>query len=73
MNIRRARRALVLLINGVAVTEEAHDRYVHVGLQLLCVIRLRLYRRLPLRIQTLSRKNILIRDGHTCQYCSAKF
>jgi hypothetical protein len=61
VNITRARRALVLLIKGVAVIEEAHDRYVHVGLQLPCVIRLRQYRRLPLRIQTLSRKNILIR------------
>ena len=45
VNITRARRALVLLIKGVAVTEETHDRYVHVGLQLPCVIRLRQYRR----------------------------
>ena len=73
VNITRARRALVLLIKGVAVIEEAHDRYVHVGLQLPCVIRLRQYRRLPLRLQTLSRKNILIRDGHICQYCGEKF
>ena len=65
VNITRARRALVLLIKGVAVIEEAHDRFVHVGLQLPCVIRLRQYRRLPSRIQTLSRKNILIRDGHS--------
>jgi 5-methylcytosine-specific restriction endonuclease McrA len=73
VNITRARRALVLLIKGVAVIEEAHDRYVHVGLQLPCVIRLRQYWRLPLRIQTLSRMNILIRDGHICQYCGEKF
>ena len=73
VNITRARRALVLLIKGVAVIEEAHDRYVHVGLQLPCVIRLRQYRRLPSRIQTLSRKNILIRDGHICQYCGEDF
>src|ERR1700739_4813883 len=73
VNITRARRALVLLIKGVAVVEEAHDRFVHVGLQLPCVIRLRQYRRLPSRIQTLSRKNILIRDGHICQYCGEKF
>jgi 5-methylcytosine-specific restriction endonuclease McrA len=73
VNITRARRALVLLIKGVAVIEEAHDRFVHVGLQLPCVIRLRQYRRLPSRIQTLSRKNILIRDGHICQYCGEKF
>ena len=73
VNITRARRALVLVIKGVAVTEEAHDRFVHVGLQLPCVIRLRQYRRLPSRIQTLSRKKILARDGYICQYCGAKF
>jgi 5-methylcytosine-specific restriction endonuclease McrA len=73
VNITRARRALVLLIKGVAVIEEAHDRFVHVGVQLPCVIRLRQYLRLPLRLQTLSRKNILIRDGHICQYCGEKF
>lgn len=73
VNITRARRALVLLIKGVAVVEEAHERFVHVGLRLPCVIRLRQYRRLPSRIQTLSRKNILIRDGHICQYCGGKF
>ena len=72
VNITRARRAVVMLVKGVAVIEEAHERCVHVGLQLPCVIRLRQYRRLPLRIQTLSRKNILIRDGYVCQYCSSK-
>jgi 5-methylcytosine-specific restriction endonuclease McrA len=73
VNITRARRALVLLIKGVAVSEETHDRFVHVGIQLPCVIRLRQYRRLPSRIQTLSRKNILIRDGNVCQYCGTRF
>ena len=73
VNITRARRAVVMLIKGVAVIEEAHDRYIHVGLKLPCVIRLRQYRRLPSRIQTLSRKNILIRDGYECQYCGEKF
>jgi 5-methylcytosine-specific restriction endonuclease McrA len=73
VNITRARRALVLLLKGVAVIAEAHDRFVHVGLPLPCVIRLRQYRRFPSWIQTLSRKNILIRDGHICQYCGEKF
>ena len=30
VNITRARRAVVMLVKGVAVVEEAHDRYVHV-------------------------------------------
>jgi len=73
VNITRARRAVVLLVKGTAVIEEAHDRFVHVGLQLPSVIRLRQYRRVPARVQTLSRKNILIRDGYICQYCGEKF
>jgi 5-methylcytosine-specific restriction endonuclease McrA len=73
VHITRARRAIVLLVKGAAVIEEAHDRFVHVGLQLPCVIRLCLYRRVPSRVQTLSRRNILIRDGYVCQYCSEKF
>ena len=73
VNITRARRAIVLLLKEVAVVEEAHDRFVHVGLQLPCVIRLHQYRRLPARLQTLSRKNILMRDGNICQYCGVSF
>jgi 5-methylcytosine-specific restriction endonuclease McrA len=73
VHITRARRAIVLLVKGAAVIEEAHDRFVHVGLQLPCVIRLCLYRRVPSRVQTLSRRNILIRDGYVCQYCGEKF
>lgn len=73
VNITRARRAIVLLLKEVAVVEEAHDRFVHIGLQLPCVIRLHQYRRLPSRLQTLSRRNILTRDGNICQYCGEKF
>lgn len=73
VNITRARRAIVLLIKGIAEIEEARDRFVHIGIPLPCVIRLRHYRRLPSRIQTLSRKNILMRDQHACQYCGQTF
>jgi 5-methylcytosine-specific restriction endonuclease McrA len=73
VNITRARRAVVLLVKGAAVIEEAHDRLVHAGIKLPCVIRLRQYRRLPGRVQALKRRNILMRDGNTCQYCGQKF
>ena len=33
------------------------------------VIRLLEYRRIPYQARALSRKNILIRDRHTCQFC----
>ena len=33
------------------------------------VIRLNVYRKVPLRRQVVSRKNILVRDHYRCQYC----
>jgi 5-methylcytosine-specific restriction endonuclease McrA len=39
-------------------------------MQLPSVIRLTGYRRIPHQTRALSRKNILIRDRFTCQYCS---
>jgi 5-methylcytosine-specific restriction endonuclease McrA len=72
IHVCAARRALLLLFKGAAQTEEA-------GLHLLCsataaiplpsVIRLVEYRRIPRQSRALSRKNILMRDHHTCQYC----
>jgi 5-methylcytosine-specific restriction endonuclease McrA len=35
------------------------------------VIRLLQYHRIPYQARALSRKNILIRDRHTCQFCGA--
>lgn len=36
------------------------------------VIRLKRYRYIPVRMQILSRKNILARDHYSCQYCDKK-
>lgn len=33
------------------------------------VVRLLSYRKVPGQTRTVSRKNIMIRDGHACQYC----
>lgn len=72
INICAARRALVLLMKGVAAAEEsapfqlASARHV---LPLPSVIRLLEYRRIPHQSRALSRKNILMRDRYTCQYC----
>jgi 5-methylcytosine-specific restriction endonuclease McrA len=71
INICAARRALVMLVNGIAGVEEEHDRLIYTGMHLPSVIRLRHYRRVPQRRHTLSRKNILERDRYTCQYCEA--
>lgn len=72
INICAARRALVLVLKGVAITEEENGAYMHsarIALRLPSVIRLLEYRRIPHQTRALSRKNILLRDRNTCQYC----
>lgn len=72
INICGARRALVLVLKGVARTEEEHGHTLHaarVRMPMPSVIRLLEYRRIPHQTRALSRKNILLRDRNTCQYC----
>src|SRR6185312_7955524 len=67
-----ARRAIVLVLKGVAMTEEENGHFLHAArfaLRLPSVIRLLEYRRIPHQTRALSRKNILLRDRNTCQYC----
>lgn len=73
VNITGARRAIVLVLKGVAVIEESRDTRVHSDLYLPSVVRLQQYRRIPQRVQMLSRKNIYVRDSYTCQYCGRVF
>jgi len=72
INICAARRALVLVLKGVAAAEEESANLVHSSrnsVRLPSVIRLLEYRRIPHQTRALSRKNILMRDRYTCQYC----
>ena len=72
INICGARRALVLVLKGVAKTEEEHGLMLHAQrnrMAMPSVIRLLEYRRIPHQTRALSRKNILLRDRNTCQYC----
>jgi 5-methylcytosine-specific restriction endonuclease McrA len=72
INVCAARRALVLILKGVASAEEHAASAVHSSracIQLPSVIRLLEYRRIPHQTRALSRKNILMRDRYTCQYC----
>ena len=73
INICGARRALVLVLKGVAKTEEEQGAILHaarVKVAMPSVIRLLEYRRIPHQTRALSRKNILLRDRNACQYCS---
>jgi 5-methylcytosine-specific restriction endonuclease McrA len=60
------------VLKGAATAEEQTHITVHSTVQsvrLPSVIRLLGYRRIPHQTRALSRKNILIRDRFTCQYC----
>ena len=73
INVCAARRALVLVLKGVAMTEEENGHFLHaarVAMRVPSVIRLLEYRRIPHQSRALSRKNILLRDRNTCQYCA---
>ncbi len=73
INVCAARRAIVLVLKGVAMTEEENGHYLHAArfaLRVPSVIRLLEYRRIPHQTRALSRKNILLRDRNTCQYCA---
>ena len=73
INICGAKRALVLVLKGVARTEEEQGAMLHAArmrVAMPSVIRLLEYRRIPHQTRALSRKNILLRDRNCCQYCS---
>src|ERR1700748_3772267 len=72
INICAARRALVLVLKGVASAEEIAPSHVHSARRTLnvpSVIRLLESRPTPHQPRPLSRKNILMRDRYPCQYC----
>src|SRR5262245_55504659 len=74
INVCAARRAIVLVLKGVAMTEEENGHFLHaarLAMRVPSVIRLLEYRRIPHQTRALSRKNILLRDRNTCQYCGA--
>ena len=72
INVCAARRAIILVLKGVAMMEEQNGHILHaarVNMRVPSVIRLLEYRRIPHQTHALSRKNILLRDRNTCQYC----
>jgi 5-methylcytosine-specific restriction endonuclease McrA len=72
INVCTARRAIVLILKGIARAEERHDGFFHSTrsrIPVPSVIRLTEYVHIPFERKSLSRKNILLRDHNTCQYC----
>ena len=76
INICAARRAIVLVLKGLAMPEEENGNLLHaarITMRVPSVIRLLEYRRIPHQTRALSRKNILLRDHNTCQFCGRVF
>jgi 5-methylcytosine-specific restriction endonuclease McrA len=73
INVCSVNRALKLMFSGGAAVEQASAvrvvRAARAAFPEPSVIRLLHYRRIPRQTRSLSRKAILIRDSHTCQYC----
>jgi 5-methylcytosine-specific restriction endonuclease McrA len=74
LNVVSVQRAMVLLCKGAAVVQETSQfvlRTPKLTIPLPSVIRLLTYRRVPRHSRAVSRKNILIRDSYSCQYCGS--
>lgn len=73
IQITSMKRAIKLIFRGVAVVEK-HTNSVWKSISsefvLPTVIRLVNFYKIPNRNYKLSKRNILIRDRHTCQYCN---
>jgi 5-methylcytosine-specific restriction endonuclease McrA len=72
LNICNLRRAIVLVFDGKAEVLEANGRVVHSASQTFpapSVIRMVYLIHRPHPRVKLTRKEVFIRDGYTCQYC----
>jgi 5-methylcytosine-specific restriction endonuclease McrA len=73
LTVCTARRAIVLLFQGKAEMIEAANglkiRSVRRDYSLPSIVRLWQYKKVPYKRIMLTRKNILTRDNHQCQYC----
>ena len=70
-----AKRAIILLLNEKVDSLENYREKIHsayISLPLPSVIKLKHYARIRRKEIVLSRKNILKRDNHTCQYCGVR-
>src|SRR5258706_4147465 len=66
INVTAVRRAIVLLLKGVAQAEEMHNSEVHSAAhahRLSSVIRLLAYRHIPQQSLALSQQNTILRDS----------
>jgi 5-methylcytosine-specific restriction endonuclease McrA len=74
MSVCNVKKAVILLYLGKAELIETNGsevlRSISLTMPFPSIVRLSVYIRVPYKKIILSRKNILRRDGHRCQYCS---
>lgn len=76
INICNLKRAIVLIFKGVACAEEETEHEIisnSIVIKAPSVIRLLKYVSIPHKVVRFSRKNVLLRDRYTCQYCGEEF
>jgi hypothetical protein len=74
LRIITARRAVELMVRNKAVgVDDVPMIRLGRGLLVSSVIRLRFYRHVPVRMQVVSKKNIVLRDGSRCMYCGQRY
>ncbi len=73
LRIIPAMRALKLVTKGKATVELATNKLIYPGIYLPSVVRLLVYKHVPVRMQVTTRRNIFMRDAHRCQCCGQKF
>ena len=73
MSVVNVKKAIALLFLGKAEMIEAHNgqmiRSVSIAVPYPSIVRLSVYVKVPYKRIILSRKNILRRDAHRCQFC----
>jgi 5-methylcytosine-specific restriction endonuclease McrA len=69
INVTSWRRAMTMLYKGRAAGVVYNGKMINGTLRLPEIIRLVNYVPLPYSEVVLSRKNVYLRDNHTCQYC----
>ena len=72
LSVCTAKRAIVLVFLGKAEIVEHRNQTIHAAFEsfmLPSIVRLNAYVRIPNTGIILSRKNVIKRDGHQCQYC----
>jgi len=75
MTITNAKKAIILIYLGKAEIIEKNDTYIRsvsTSYPLPSIVRLTRYINVPRKRIILSRKNIIKRDNHQCQYCGVR-